>query len=67
MPAHDVADPAFEPQRRANIENWEDRVPIHIGTDGMLAVELPPLGEYQLVDRPDRLVCTYTLQASKPS
>ncbi len=25
-----------------------------------------PLGEYELVDRPHRLPCTYTLQASKP-
>ena len=25
-----------------------------------------PLGEYELADRPHRLPCTYTLQASKP-
>ena len=28
--------------------------------------EVPPLGEWELVDRPERLACTYTLQAAKP-
>ncbi len=34
MPAHDAADPEFDPRRRANFENWQDRVPIHLGPDG---------------------------------
>jgi hypothetical protein len=28
--------------------------------------DVPPLGEYELIDDPDRLAATYTLQASKP-
>ena len=27
---------------------------------------VPPLGEYELIERPHRLACTYTLQATKP-
>ena len=34
--------------------------------DGAM-VAAPPLGEYQLADRPERLACTFTLQASKPA
>ena len=30
-------------------------------------VEVPPLGEYELADRPERLPCTFTLQASRPT
>ena len=33
--------------------------------DGLMH-EVPPLGEWELVDRPERLACTYTLRASKP-
>ena len=33
--------------------------------DQMEAV--PPFGEFQLVDRPERLACSYTLQALKPA
>lgn len=32
--------------------------------DGVMH-EVPPLGEWELIDRPERLACTYTLQASK--
>lgn len=34
--------------------------------DGAM-VQVPPLGEYELADRPDRLACTFTLQASRPA
>ncbi len=34
--------------------------------DGAM-VTVPPLGEYALADRPERLACTYTLQASRPA
>ena len=34
--------------------------------DGAM-VAVPPLGEYQLADRPERLACTFTLQASLPT
>ncbi len=30
-------------------------------------VQVPPLGEYELADRPERLACTFTLQASRPA
>ena len=30
-------------------------------------VEVEPLGEYELADRPERLACTFTLQASLPA
>ena len=33
--------------------------------DGVMH-EVPPLGEWELIDRPERLACTYTLQATKP-
>lgn len=33
--------------------------------DGLMH-EVPPLGEWELIDRPERLACTYTLQASTP-
>ncbi len=33
--------------------------------DGLMH-EVPPFGEWELIDRPERLACTYTLQASKP-
>jgi SAM-dependent methyltransferase len=33
--------------------------------DGLMR-EVPPLGEWELADDPDRLAATYTLQASKP-
>ena len=33
--------------------------------DGLMH-EVPPRGEWELIDRPERLACTYTLQASKP-
>ena len=31
-----------------------------------LTHEVPPLGEWELIDRPERLACSYTLQASAP-
>ncbi len=34
--------------------------------DGAM-VQVPPLGEYELADRPERLACTYTLEASLPA
>ena len=33
--------------------------------DGLMH-EVPPLSEWELIDRPERLACTYTLQASTP-
>ena len=33
--------------------------------DGLMH-EVPPLGEWELIDHPERLACSYTLQASKP-